>query len=82
MAPKALKTALTASLHAEQQAVQERLAKADAYFQTQEAPTGPAAAPSPAPEKVMRDGFTMPAEDVIAQPPAWGNPLDKKGGGV
>ena len=48
MAPKALKTALTASLHAEQQAVQERLAKADAYFQTQEAPTGPAAAPSPA----------------------------------
>ena len=63
MAHKDLKAALTASLHAEHQAVQARLAKADAYFQTQEAHTGHAAAPSPAPEKVMRDGFTMPAED-------------------
>jgi len=69
MAPKDLKAALTASLHAEHQAVQDRLAKADAYFQTQEAHTGPAATPSPAPEKVMRDGFTMPADDyaLIAQ---------------
>src|SRR2546425_13304848 len=69
MAPQDRKAALTASLHAEHQAVQERLAKADAYFQTQEAHTGPAATPSPAPEKVMRDGFTMPADDyaLIAQ---------------
>ena len=69
MAHRDMKAALTASLHAEHQAVQERLAKADAYFQTQEAPTGPAAAPSPAPEKVIRDGFTMPADDyaLIAQ---------------
>ncbi len=49
MAPQDRKAALTASLHAEHQAVQERLAKADAYFQTQEAHTGPAAPPSPAP---------------------------------
>ena len=69
MAPRDMKAALTASLHAEHQAVQARLAKADAYFQTQEAHTGQAAAPSPAPEKVMRDGFTMPADDyaLIAQ---------------
>ena len=74
MAPKDLKAALTASLHAEHQAVQDRLAKADAYFQTQEAHTGQAAAPSPAPEKVMRDGFTMPADDyaLIAQLQATG----------
>jgi len=45
MAQKDLKAALTASLHAEHQAVQERLAKADAYFQTQEAHTGHAAPP-------------------------------------
>ena len=69
MAPRDMKAALTASLHAEHQAVQARLAKADAYFQTQEAHTGQAAAPSPAPEKVIRDGFTMPADDyaLIAQ---------------
>ncbi len=74
MAPQDRKAALTASLHAEHQAVQERLAKADAYFQTQEAHTGPAAPPSPAPEKVMRDGFTMPADDyaLIAQLQATG----------
>ena len=63
MAHKDLKAALTASLHAEHQAVQDRLAKADASFQTQEAHTGPAATPSPAPAKVLRDGFTMPADD-------------------
>src|SRR2546428_10749179 len=74
MAQRDMKAALTASLHAEHQAVQERLAKADAYFQTQEAHTGPAAPPSPAPEKVMRDGFTMPAGDyaLIAQLQATG----------
>jgi len=54
--------------------VQARLAKADAYFQTQEAHAGQATAPSPAPEKVMRDGFTMPADDyaLIAQLQATG----------
>ena len=74
MAPKDLKAALTASLHAEHQAVQARLAKADAYFQTQEAHPGHAAAPTPAPEKVRRDGFTMPADDyaLIAQLQAGG----------
>ena len=74
MAPKDRKAALTASLHAEHQAVQDRLAKADAYFQTQEAHTGHAATPSPTPEKVIRDGFTMPAEDyaLIAQLQATG----------
>jgi hypothetical protein len=69
-----MKAALTASLHAENQAVQARLAKADAYFQTQEAHTGQATTPSPAPKKVIRDGFTMPAEDyaLIAQLQATG----------
>src|SRR2546427_10657646 len=74
MAPKDLKAGLTASLQAEHQAVQARLAKADASFQTQEAHPGPAAAPSPAPEKVRRDGFTMPVDDyaLIAQLQATG----------
>jgi len=74
MVQKDMKAALTASLHAEHQAVQERLAKADAYFQTQEAHTGHAVTPSPATEKVMRDGFTMPADDyaLIAQLQATG----------
>ncbi len=74
MAQKDMKAALTASLHAEHQAVQERLPKADASFQTQEAHPGPAAAPSPAPEKVRRDGFTMPVDDyaLIAQLQATG----------
>ena len=74
MAQQDMKAALTASLHAEHQAVQERLAKADAYFQTQEAHTGHAATPSPAPAQVLRDGFTMPADDyaLIAQLQATG----------
>jgi hypothetical protein len=69
MAQKDLKAALTASLQAEHRAVQARLAKADAYFQTQEAHTGRVNSPSPAPEKVIRDGFTMPAGDyaLLAQ---------------
>ena len=74
MAHRDMKAALTASLYAEHQAVQDRLAKADAYFQTQEAHAGLATAPSPAPEKVIRDGFTMPADDyaLIAQLQATG----------
>src|SRR2546427_13251796 len=81
MAPKDLKAGLTASLQAEHQAVQARLAKADASFQTQEAHPGPAAAPSPAPEKVRRDGFTMPVDDyaLIAQLQATG--VQAGGGG-
>lgn len=49
--------------------MQERLAKADAYFHTQEAHTGRVDSPSAAAEKVIRDGFTMPADDyaLIAQ---------------
>jgi hypothetical protein len=74
MAHRDMKAALTASLHAEHQAVQDRLAKADAYFQTQEAHAGQANTPSPAPAKVIRDGYTMPADDyaLIAQLQATG----------
>ena len=74
MAHRDMKAALTASLQAENQAVQARLARADAYFQTQEAQTGQGTTPSPAPEKVIRDGFTMPADDyaLIAQLQATG----------
>ena len=51
MAPRDMKAALTASLHAEHQAVQARLAKADADFQTQQAHTGQAAHPPLPPRK-------------------------------
>ena len=68
MAKQDLKAALGASLRAEHEAVQERFAKADAYFQGREQGAS-RAAEAPAREKVIRDGFTMPASDyaLIAQ---------------
>ena len=68
MAKQDLKAALGASLRAEQKAVVERFAKADAYFQGREHGAS-RAAEAPAREKVIRDGFTMPASDysLIAQ---------------
>jgi len=60
MTKKTMKDALAASLRAELPTVAERVARAEAYF---EAPAPPAR------EKVIRDGFTMPASDyaLIAQ---------------
>jgi hypothetical protein len=60
--------ALGASLRAEQEAVVERFAKADAYFNAREQGLGYSSGPPPR-EKVIRDGFTMPASDysLIAQ---------------
>lgn len=60
MTKKTMKDALAASLRAEPPTVAERVARAEAYF---EAPSPPAR------EKVIRDGFTMPASDyaLIAQ---------------
>jgi hypothetical protein len=68
MAKQDLKAALGASLRAEHEAVVDRFAKADAYFHGRE--QGPSrSAGAPAREKVIRDGFTMPASDysLIAQ---------------
>lgn len=79
-----VKAALAASVRAEQDAVQDRLAKAEAYFtaREQQVPPPPSRSPfsaeeppaadlleEPAPEKVIRDGFTMPVRDytLIAQ---------------
>jgi len=68
MAKQDLKAALGASLRAEQEAVVERFAKADAYFNEREKGPNRSAGVSPR-EKVIRDGFTMPASDysLIAQ---------------
>jgi len=73
MAKRVMKEALGASLRAEQQATTDRFARAEAYFDTREPRPAPAAAP-PAREKVIRDGFTMPAGDyaLIAQVQALG----------
>jgi hypothetical protein len=68
MAQQDMKDALKASLEGEMNAVTERLAKAEAFFAARE----PIDAPAPAAqrvrsatprEKVIRDGFTMPAND-------------------
>jgi hypothetical protein len=68
MPKNAMKEALGASLRAERQAAADRFARAEAYFETQEHATETAAA-LPVREKVIRDGFTMPAGDyaLIAQ---------------
>ena len=68
MAKRVMKEALGASLRAEHQATADRFARAEAYFDTREHRPAPAAA-VPAREKVIRDGFTMPAGDyaLIAQ---------------
>ena len=68
MAKQDLKAALGASLRAEQEAVVERFAKADAYFNVREKGLSHSSVAPPR-EKVIRDGFTMPASDygLIAQ---------------
>jgi hypothetical protein len=68
MAKQNLKAALGASLRAEHDAVVERFAKAEAYFQGREADASRSAGAPPR-EKVVRDGFSMPAGDygLIAQ---------------
>lgn len=68
MAKRVMKEALDASLRAESQATADRFARAEAYFDTREHRTAPAPA-LPVREKVIRDGFTMPAGDyaLIAQ---------------
>jgi hypothetical protein len=60
MTKKTMKDALAASQRAEPPTMAERVARLEAYF---EAPAPPAR------EKVIRDGFTMPASDyaLIAQ---------------
>ena len=63
-----IKAALAASLQGEQEAVEQRFAKADSYFGGQDdmpTPQRPISAspPRPAHTKVIRDGFTMPTTD-------------------
>jgi hypothetical protein len=59
MARKAFSDLLGASLQAEEQAMSDRFAKADAYFAAHEQP----APKTSTREKVIRDGFSMPAHD-------------------
>jgi hypothetical protein len=68
MAKQDLKGALGASLRAEQEAVVERFAKAESYFNAREQGLRHSSG-TPSREKVIRDGFTMPASDygLIAQ---------------
>jgi hypothetical protein len=69
-----MQAALKASLQGEEQAVADRFAKADTFFSSPEPPSPPkqlqeqSLSDSRQP-KVVRDGFTMPAEDyaLIAQ---------------
>lgn len=57
---KNLRSALGHSLREEEEAVDGRFAKAEAYF----GDSAPSVQPEkPAYEKVIRDGFTMPASD-------------------
>jgi hypothetical protein len=63
-----IKAALAASLQGEQEAVEQRFAKADSYFGGQDSipttqPPIPATPPRPPHTKVIRDGFTMPTTD-------------------
>ena len=62
MAKRLMKEALGASIRAESHATADRFARAEAYFDTREHSQAPAPA-APAREKVIRDGFTMPAGD-------------------
>ncbi len=58
MAKRNLKTALGASMQEETDSTQTRVDKADTYFEAQEMPAAPTAQ-----TKVVRDGFSMPADD-------------------
>ena len=62
MAKKDLKQALGNSMHAEEEAVDDRFAKAEAYFHGGGSDPFPSEV-APPHEKVIRDGFTMPASD-------------------
>ena len=68
MAERDMKSALSASLQAEERALDTRMAKADAYFSHAgttpiTAAEPPHTAPALAHNKVIRDGFSMPASD-------------------
>jgi hypothetical protein len=68
MAERDMKSALSASLQAEERALDTRMAKADAYFSHAgttpiTAAEPPHTAPALAHDKVIRDGFSMPASD-------------------
>jgi hypothetical protein len=68
MAERDMKSALSASLQAEEHALDTRMAKADAYFAhagTAPSTTAeqPHTSPAKAHDKVIRDGFSMPASD-------------------
>ena len=58
MAKRDLKAALGASMQKETDPTQTRVAKAESYFDTQET-----AQTSSVQTKVVRDGFSMPADD-------------------
>ena len=60
MARKDMKGALGASMKAEEEAVTDRFARADAHLGTS---TPPPNAPLEEPSKVIRDSFTMPSSD-------------------
>jgi hypothetical protein len=68
MAQNNMREALEASLHGEQDALTERLAKADSFFGAREQAISQDPPPqrqplNPPRDKVIRDGFTMPARD-------------------
>jgi hypothetical protein len=68
MAERDMKSALSASLKAEERSLDTRMAKAEAYF-SHEGPSPinaaeqPSKSPAMAHDKVIRDGFSMPASD-------------------
>ena len=62
MAKRDLEQALGNSMSAEEEAIDDRFAKAEAYFHRGESDSLPSEV-APSHEKVIRDGFTMPASD-------------------
>jgi hypothetical protein len=68
MAEKDMKAALGASLKAEERSLDTRMAKAEAYFSHEgtspiNTSEQPSTSPALAHDKVIRDGFSMPASD-------------------
>jgi hypothetical protein len=61
MAERDMKSALSASLKAEERSLETRMAQAEAYF-SHEGPS-PLNASAMAHDKVIRDGFSMPTGD-------------------
>jgi hypothetical protein len=62
MTKRLMKDALGASLRAVPQTTADRFTRAEAYFDAQ-APSPEPSAASPPADKVVRDGFSMPAGD-------------------